>query len=80
MGTGSRECSSAEKRLAAENVGRDIIVISHERIKCPEPKKDAKDRSTDGYISRKQGICIKTPSEACFAKETKISNSVKIMD
>ena len=63
-----------------ENIGRDIIVISHERIKCPEPKKDAKDRSTDGPISRKQRIYIKTPSEACFAKETKISNPAKTMD
>ena len=49
---------------------RDII----ERIKCPEPKKDAKDRSADGPISRKQGIFCKTPSGSSFAKEKKVSN------
>ena len=33
---------------------RDIMEIS-ERIKRPEPKKDAKDRRADGPISTKQG-------------------------
>ena len=37
---------------------RDIIEIS-ERIKRPEPKKDAKDRIADGPISRKQGFASK---------------------
>ena len=35
-----------------------------ERIKCPQPKKDAKDRSADGPISRKQGSSNKAPSGA----------------
>ena len=37
----------------------DIIEIS-QRIKRPEPKKEAKDRSADGPISRKQGFANKT--------------------
>ena len=68
----------AETRHELANY-RDIIEIS-ERIKLPEPKKDAKDRSADGPISRKQGFTTKTPSRASFAKETKVSNSGKIMD
>jgi len=58
---------------------RDIIEIS-ERIKRPEPKMDAKDRSADGLISRKQGFASKTPSGASFAKEPKVSNAGKTMD
>ena len=42
----------AETRHELENY-RDIIEIS-ERIKRPEPNKDAKDRSADGPISRKK--------------------------
>ena len=55
---------------------RDIIEIS-ERIKRP---KEARDRSADGPISRKQGFSSKTPSEASIAKETKVSNPAKTMD
>ena len=51
-----------------------------ERIKRPEPKKDAKDKGADGPISRKQVIYSKTPSGASFAKETKVSNPGKTMD
>jgi len=39
---------------------RDIIELS-ERIKRPEPKKEAKDRTLDGHISRKQGSYSKAP-------------------
>ena len=53
---------------------RDIIEIS-ERIKRPEPKKDAKDRIADGTISRKQGFASKASSGASFAKEPKVSNA-----
>ena len=56
---------------------RDIMEIS-ERIKRPEPKKDAKDRSANGR--RKKGICRKAPTGASFAKETKVSNLAKTMD
>ena len=45
-----------------------------------EPKKDAKDRSAHGPISRKQGIFCKAPAGASFAKETKVSKSAKTMD
>ena len=58
---------------------RDIIEIS-ERIKRPKPKKDAKDWSADGPISKKQGFTSKTPSGASFAKETKVCYSGKTMD
>ena len=68
----------AETRHAFANY-RDIIEIS-ERMKRPEPKKDAKDRSAEVPISRKQGFISKTPSGASFAKETKVSNSGKTVD
>ena len=58
---------------------RDIIDIS-ERMKRPKPKKDSKDRSADGAISRKQRFASKTSSEASFAKEPKVSNAGKLMD
>ena len=51
-----------------------------EQIMRLEPKKDAKDRSAHGPISRKQGISSKTLYGASFAKETKVSNSVKTID
>ena len=44
----------AETRHELANY-RDIIETS-ERINRPEPKKDAKDSSADGPISRKQGL------------------------
>ena len=59
----------AETRHELANF-RDIIELS-ERIKRPEPKKDAKDRSADGPISRKQGFASKISPGASFAKEPK---------
>ena len=53
---------------------------SSERIKRPEPKKDAKDRIADGPISRKQGFASKASFGASFAKEPKVSNAGKPMD
>jgi len=58
---------------------RDIIEIS-ERIKRPEHKKDARDRSAEGPISRKQRFTSKTASGASFSKEMKASNPAKTMD
>ena len=43
----------------------------YERIKRPKHKKDARDRSAEGPISRKQGFTSKTPSGVSFVKETK---------
>jgi len=66
----------AETRHELANY-RDFIKIS-ERIKRPEPKKDAKDRSADGPISRKEKrFARKTPSGASFAK---VSSTGKIMN
>ena len=58
---------------------RDIMETS-ERIKCPEPKKDSKDRSADVPISRKQGSYSKAPSGKSFGKDAKVSSSGKTMD
>ena len=44
---------------------RDIIEIS-ERFQ--------RDRNADDHTSRKQGLTSKTPSEASFVKEAKVSN------
>ena len=55
---------------------RDIIEIS-ERIKRPERKKDAKDRSPDDQVSRKQGSYSKALSGESFGK---VSNPTKTMD
>ena len=56
----------AETRHELANY-RDIIETS-ERIKRPEPKKDAKDRSEDGPISRKQVFTSSTPSRGVFCE------------
>jgi len=58
---------------------RDIVEIS-ERIKRPELKKDEKNRSADGPISRKQGFASKVSSGASLAKEPNVSNARKPMD
>ena len=50
---------------------RNIIEIS-ERIKRPEPKKDAKDSSADGPLSREQGFASKTPTGASFERAESI--------
>ena len=65
----------AETRHELTNY-EDIIEIS-ERIKRPELKRDAKDRSTDGPTSRKLESYIKTPSGACFVKDANVSNPTK---
>ena len=57
----------------------DIIEIS-ERLKRPEPKKDAKDSRAECPISRKQGFTSKPPSGASFVNETKVSDPAKTMD
>jgi len=79
----SRSCETlvdvmAETRHKLANY-RDIIEIS-ERIKRPEPKKDAKDRTPDAQVSRKQGSYNKAPPGASFGKDAKVSNSTKRMD
>jgi len=69
----------AETRHELANY-RDIIEIS-ERIKRPEPKKDAKDRIYPGpRVSRKQGFESKASAGASFAKEPKVSNTRKSVD
>ena len=57
---------------------RDIIEIS-ERIKRPEPKRDAKDKSADAQVSRK-GTYSKTPFGSLFVKDAKVSNLTKTVD
>ena len=58
---------------------RDIIEIS-ERIKHPEPKRDAKDMSVDDQVSSKQGSYSKTPFGASVVKDAKVSNPTKTVD
>jgi len=69
----------AETRYESSNY-RNIIEIS-ERITRPEVRKDAKDRTPDAHISRKQGSYNKAPAGRYFCvKDAKVSNSVKKID